>query len=189
MWNCGKRRFKRKQSKQKEDSELSGLLVSVCVSNALLQKLTSWAAHTRTHTITNVMNSACTHNEVCFFRFRRRHSWTQGLPALKLCPWTKKMDAHSTQTATPTHANTHTQSACTNTRFSKALHREVNRRVWHPLASCASNAAEKQLNKLQLWQLWNEVELLKWALTSKSKQFVTPFQTICVQLRTNLMWS
>lgn len=69
---------------------------------------------------------------------------------LQRCLWKKNMDAHSTQTATHTHLQcAHTSPA----QILTLLHREVNRRVWHPLASCASNAAEKQLNKLWPWQL------------------------------------
>lgn len=161
---------------EKKSRSLSGLSVSVCVSNALLTKLTSWAAapfynlaqtcthtqspsHKQTHARTRLQTlwplPAPTINQI-YLRFgdRLTHSHQHPPSVLQFCPWKKNMDVHSTQTATHTHLpRTHTNRAQTHVHSSTVLQREVNRRVWHPLASCASNAAEKQLNKLWLWQL------------------------------------
>lgn len=69
------------------------------------------------------------------------------------CPFNTNSHPH-----TPTVC-THKPSTSTHIHTPPQCFKEVNRRVWHPLASCAWNAAEKKLNKLWLWQRlkWGDI--------------------------------
>ena len=149
---------------EKRSRSLSGLSASVCQTHF------SWRWLPEPQPRSNNLTTTLTHKSCDLYL----HLWwtkcillsdTQThtkLPRFhSMCPWKRNKDAHSTQTASHTHlqyARTH-KHACTSNMHTDThalLHSAPARgapRVWHPLASCASNAAEKQQNKPWLWRL------------------------------------